>query len=392
MLRTNSLRISKRKICVVTGTRAEYGLLKSLCFKIRDHKKLKLQLIATGSHLSELHGNTYREIESDGLVIDKKIDLEINDDSPSAVSRSTSLSLRGCSESFETLMPDVVLVLGDRYELLGAAIASLYHGITVAHLHGGEITEGAFDESIRHSLTKLSQLHFVATEAYRRRVIQLGENPGHVFNVGGLGVDAIRQTSLLEKEEVERRLGLSLFEKNILVTFHPETHSLDNSFENFSKILEILGSLTGTLLIITMPNADPGHKRFFNLIQKFVLKNPDSRVVFDSLGQLLYFSLIQYVDCVVGNSSSGLLEVPTFKKATINIGDRQKGRIRAQSVIDCDANPLSIKNAIEEIYSDNFQKMLQVVKNPYGQGGAADSIVNLLATLNPPQKKVFFDV
>ena len=382
-------KLKTRKVCVVTGTRAEYGLLKLLCRKINESKILRLQLVVTGSHLSELHGLTYREIEEDGFNIDWKVDLKLENDSASEIANATSRSIKGISECFEALTPDMIIVLGDRYELFGPTIAALFHGIVVSHIHGGELTEGAIDESIRHCLTKMSHLHFVATEEYRKRVIQLGEQPQNVFNFGGLGVDAIHSCRLLDKRSLERRMGIRFQPKNLLVTFHPETLAEGDTVEDLRQLLNALSIQQDSLVIFTMPNADPGYKPVFQLINDFILENSTSRVAFSSLGQLQYFSMLQFVDGVIGNSSSGLLEVPSFKKGTINIGDRQKGRIRAQSVIDCEPDSKSILSAIEQMLSHKFKQRLETVENPYGLGGASDSIVRVLESiqLNSVRKK-----
>ncbi len=382
-----------RKVCVVTGTRAEYGLLKLVCRKIKESASLQLQIIVTGSHLSKLHGETYHEIDADGFSIDRFLDINLTFDTAEGVSNSTALSIQGMSKYFNELNPDVVLLLGDRYELLGAALGALFHSIVVAHIHGGETTEGAFDESIRHCLTKLSHLHFVATNEYRKRVIQLGEKPERVFNVGGLGVDAIHNLSLLGKAELESDLGFKIIERNLLVTYHPETLARGNSVDYLRELLTALDTLEETLLIFTLPNADPGHVELFELINEFVSRDIDNRKLFASLGQLRYLSCLKYVDGVVGNSSSGLLEVPSFKKGTVNIGDRQKGRVRASSVIDCSSDRISIVNGLKKLYSPQFREAIAGVINPYGQGGAAESIVKVLETFEiETTRKEFHDL
>jgi len=382
-----------KKVCIVTGTRAEYGQLKLLCQKIVLSPKLGLQLVVTGSHLSERHGETFREIEADGFRISAKIDLAISDDSAVGIGMATGRSISGMSETLARLEPDVVLILGDRYELLGPAIASLLQRIPLAHLHGGELTEGAVDESIRHSLTKMAQLHFVATEVYRRRVIQMGESPESVFNVGGLGVDAIRSLRLIKKKHLENELKCKFNRRNLLVTFHPVTLGGDSSLKYLNEMLIALATLRDTSIFFTMPNADSGHVLMFNAIERFVGERPESRFSYKSLGQLRYFSLVQVVDGVVGNSSSGIHEVPSFKKPTINIGDRQMGRIRCDSIIDCKSDAISIVRAIEQMYSIQFQRRLSDVSNPYGEGGATDKITHLLESLSiRGTRKKFFDI
>jgi GDP/UDP-N,N'-diacetylbacillosamine 2-epimerase (hydrolysing) len=291
------------------------------------------------------------------------------------------------------LQPDLIVVLGDRFEIFAAVSAALVARIPVAHLHGGEITEGAFDEGLRHSITKMSHLHFVAAEEYRKRVIQLGEQPERVFLVGGLGNDNINKLNLLEKQELERSLGFKLGKKNLMITFHPVTLEKNSSAQQMKELLDALATLKETKLIFTMPNSDTDSRIIFQMIENFV-KDRQNTKAFISLGQVRYFSCIKYVDGVVGNSSSGLAEVPSFKKGTINIGDRQKGRLKAESVIDCEPNKISISNAIRLLYSNEFQKKLSKFKNPYGLEGANENIVNILQkiSLDGILKKVFYNL
>lgn len=384
---------SKKKICVVTGTRAEYGLLRQLIKLINNSDEMQLQLIATGTHLSKKFGETYKEIEMDGYFINRKIDLHLTSDTPLTLAKSTSLGLAGFADAFDSLNPDLVLVLGDRFEILSAAIAAMFARIPIAHLYGGELTEGVIDEAIRHSITKFSHLHFVGNEEYRTRVIQLGENPKTVFNVGGLGVDAIRNIKLLNKEELEESLGIRFKNKNLLITFHPVTLEKNTSLVQTSELLKALSYLKDTCMIFTMPNADTDSQIIFELIETFISKNKNA-YAFTSLGQLRYLSCIAQVDAVVGNSSSGLAEVPTFKKATINIGDRQKGRLQCESIINCTPIFSDILNAIEKSYTNEFRKLLLNVKNPYGDGGAAKRIFNILKLHNfdLSLKKTFHDL
>ena len=384
---------SKRKICVVTGTRAEYGLLRHLIKLIKDSNEFELQLIVTGSHLSKKFGDTYKEIEADGFIINRKIDLLLVSDTPVGLAKSTSLGLMGFGDAFDSLNPDLILVLGDRFEILSAVIAAMFARIPIAHLHGGELTEGLIDEAIRHSITKFSHLHFVGNDEYRNRVIQLGENPKTVFDVGGLGVDAIKNINLLSKTELEKSLGIKFKNKNLLITFHPVTLEKNTSSSQMTELLDALSNLEDTCLIFTMPNADTDSRIIFELIEGFVSKNNNAHV-FTSLGQLWYLSCIAQVDAVVGNSSSGLAEVPTFKKATINIGDRQKGRIQSNTVISC--NPISedIRNAIKKSYTDQFRNLLLTAENPYGDGGAAKRIINILSKVDIESliHKEFYDL
>ena len=385
--------MKKRKICVVTGTRAEYGLLRWLMDGINQSSKLELQIIATGMHLSPEFGLTYKEIENDGFKIDRKVEMLLSSDSLNGIVKSMGLGMIGFSDALEDLNPDLLLVLGDRYEIFSAVSASMVSRIPVAHLHGGEATEGLIDEPIRHSITKMSHLHFVANTEYRKRVIQLGEQPDRVFLVGGLGIDNIVKLNLLDRKELEQALGFKLGSKNLMITFHPVTLEDSTSDEQMQELLAALGKLKDTHLIFTMPNADTDGRILFKLIEDFVERHPYSKA-FTSLGQLRYLSCIKHVDGVVGNSSSGLLEVPSFKIGTINIGDRQRGRIMADSVIDCGPTRKSIGDALKRLYSTDFQKTLKTVVNPYGTGGASEAIVKKLEdiSLSDILKKGFYDL
>lgn len=383
----------KRKICVITGTRAEYGLLRRLIGLIKTSNEFKLQLIATGSHLSKKYGETYKEIEADSFAIDRKVEIDLVSDTPVGLARSTSLGIEGFADAFDSLKPELILVLGDRFEILSAVVAAMFARIPIAHLHGGELTEGLIDEAIRHSITKFSHLHFVANDVYRRRVIQLGENPDTVFNVGGLGVDAIKSIELLDKSELEDSLGIKLRKKNLLITFHPVTLENDTSLTQMTELLKALDTLKETGLIFTMPNSDTDNQAICDAIRTYVTNN-ENAYAFTSLGQLKYLSCIEQVDAVVGNSSSGLAEVPTFKKPTINIGDRQRGRLQCESVINCKPLKVEIIKAIELSYSRVFRDKILEVVNPYGEGGSAEQIVNILRTIEYGTliKKKFYDV
>ncbi|KGE24558.1 UDP-N-acetylglucosamine 2-epimerase [Leptospira borgpetersenii] len=384
----------KRKICVITGTRADYGLLRWLILEISKSSKLTLQIIATGMHLSPEFGLTYKEIETDGFHIDKKIEILLSSDTPIGISKSMGLGLIGFAEAFADLNPDIVLVLGDRFEILSAVSAALISRIPIAHLHGGETTEGAFDEGIRHSITKMSHLHFVAANEYRNRVIQLGEDSSNVFLVGGMGVDGIKKSNLLKREELESSLNIKLKKNNLLITFHPVTLEASTAKAQMIELLSSLKTLSSeTGLIFTMPNADTDGRIIFKLIEEFTSDHPNAWH-FTSLGQTRYLSCLQFVDAVIGNSSSGIIEAPSFKIGTINIGDRQKGRLRAKSIIDCEPNRGEITNAFKKLYSFDFQKNLSTTINPYGEGGASEKIVKVLETIEIQGilKKKFFDL
>jgi GDP/UDP-N,N'-diacetylbacillosamine 2-epimerase (hydrolysing) len=383
----------RRRVCVITGTRAEYGLLRWLMEEIRASAILELQVVAAGMHLAPEFGCTYREIERDGFSVDRKVELLLSSDTAVGISKSIGIGVMGFADALQQLAPDIVVVLGDRFEILAAAIAATIARIPLAHIHGGEASEGAFDESLRHSITKMAHLHFVAAEQYRRRVIQLGEQPERVFLVGGMGVDAISRLKLLDRGELESALGFSLAQRNLLVTFHPATLEGATAGEQMKELLAAVGQLSGTNLIFTLPNADTDGRVLIELINQFVIGHPNSRS-YASLGQLRYLSCMKHFDAVVGNSSSGLTEAPTFRRGTINIGDRQRGRLRATSVIDCEPERGAIAAAISRMYSIEFQSALANVRNPYGDGGASERITRVLetATLNGILKKRFHDL
>ena len=382
-----------KTICVVTGTRAEYGLLRWVMEGIKNSSLLNLKLVVTGMHLSPEFGLTVDDIKADGFVVDRCVEMLVSSDTPAGITKSIGLGLTGFADVMTDLDPDLVLVLGDRYEILAAAISAMIARVPLAHLHGGEATEGSIDEAIRHSITKMSHLHFVAADEYRHRVIQLGEQPRSVYKVGGLGIDNIRNLDLLEREILEESLELQFKERNLLVTFHPVTLENNSSQYQMAELLAALHDLEDTYIIFTMPNSDTDGRVLFQQIHKFVSERKNASV-FTSLGQLRYLSCVAQVDAVIGNSSSGLAEVPSFKKATINIGDRQRGRMKAMSVIDCLPERSAIRQAIEKLYLDEFQQQLKHVSNPYGEGGASESIVEILesADLDHIVKKSFYDI
>lgn len=383
----------KRKICVVTGTRAEYGLLYWLMRKIVEEKTLELQLIVTGMHLSPEFGLTYKEIEKE-FKIDKKIEILLSSDTPVGISKSMGLAQISFAEAYNELTPDLVVVLGDRYEIFSAASAATIARIPIAHLHGGETTEGAYDEAMRHSITKMSHLHFVATEAYRKRVIQLGENPQRVFNVGGMGIESIKRLELLSKEAFEKAIDFKLAQKNILVTFHPATLENTTAKDQFQELLNFIDALEETNIIFTKANSDTDGRVINQMIDEYVVQHSHKAIGFASLGQIRYLSALQFVDAVVGNSSSGLLEAPSFKIGTINIGDRQKGRIKTASIIDCEPNKQSLKESFDKLYSITFQEHLKTVENLYGNGCASQEILKIIANvdLSDMVKKTFYDL
>ncbi len=384
-----------KKVCVITGTRAEYGLLYWLIKEIQNDNNLQLQIIATGMHLSPEFGLTYQEIEKE-FTIDKKVEMLLSSDTEVGIAKSIGLGIIGFADAYSELKSDILVVLGDRYEIFSAVSAAMIAKIPVVHLHGGETTAGAFDEAIRHCITKMSYWHFVATEEYRKRVIQLGEDPSRVFNVGGMGIENIKRLRLLDKKDFEKSINFKLTDRNLLVTFHPVTLENESSQEHFNELLIALDSLNNTHIIFTKANSDTNGRIINQMIDEYVNKNRHKSISFTSLGQLRYLSALQFVDAVVGNSSSGLAEAPSFKIGTINIGDRQKGRIKSSSVIDCDPQNYAIKKAIYYLYTDSFQTILKNTKNPYGDGKASKKIVNILKNINLKEKnilkKVFYDL
>ena len=383
----------KIKIGVVTGTRAEYGLLKNLIIKLRGSSLFETYLFATGAHLSDKHGRTIQEILNDDIYVDATIDLHIDDDTPSSVCSYISRGIEGFSEVFRNKKYDILVLLGDRYELLAAATAAMIHKIPIAHIHGGKVTVGAYDEGIRHAITKLSHLHFVGANEYRNRVIQLGELPKNVFNVGGLGVDGINSTKLIPKETLSVLLNINFKEKIYLVTFHPVTLENTSSQDHMTELLDALKTQKNASIIFTLPNADSDNGPIRSCIEKFVDENKDCHF-FASLGQQNYYSCVSISDAVIGNSSSGILEVPTFGKPTINIGDRQKGRLRAESVIDCLPDKQHIHDAIKLSQTEKFQRICANSTNPYGEKGAPEKIVKILASMDYVDllKKEFYDL
>ncbi|MEK6747242.1 MAG: UDP-N-acetylglucosamine 2-epimerase [Pseudomonadota bacterium] len=382
-----------RKIAVITGTRAEYGLLYHLMRELQNQPDVEFQLIVTGAHLSHKHGYTVQQIESDGFTISAKVDMQLAGDAPVDIAHFMGICTSEMAKVFDRLKPDIAVILGDRYEMLAAASAAMVMCVPIAHIHGGESTEGLIDEAIRHSITKMAQIHFVSTNIYRNRVIQLGENPKTVHLVGALGVDAIKKTPLLSRAELEKLLDFKFAKKNLLITFHPVTLENADGSKQMEELLSALSSLNDTGLIFTMPNADAGGQKIKDLIQDFVAQNKNARA-YDSLGQQRYLSCVAEVDAVVGNSSSGLIEVPSFKKPTINIGNRQNGRIKAASVIDCEPERDSILVALDKAYSKEFRTSLSNIENSYGSGDSCKKIVDTLISVDLYNilTKHFFDI
>ncbi len=381
------------KIALVTGSRSEFYLLKGLILRLQKNKKFKLNLIVTGSHISKFFGSTINDIKKEKIKVNDKVNISIKGDREKDIAKSISIGVKSFSKKFNKFKPDLLIILGDRYEIYSAAIAACINKIPIAHIHGGEKTKGLIDEGIRHSITKLSHLHFVSTKTYFKRVQQLGENKKNIFNVGSLGIEAIKKEKLYLKKQIEKILKIHLNKKNILVTFHPET--LENrrtNKNNFIKLLKALKKLKNTTIIFTMPNADVDFKTILKEIKKFVSSHKNA-FFFKSLGHKKYFTLCKNVDLMIGNSSSGIIEMPSFRKATVNIGDRQGGRVRAQSVIDVDNDTNKILKSISYSYSKKFKKVLQKVKNPYDGGKTSYKILKILQKIKLKNiiKKSFFD-
>ena len=386
--------MKKRKICVVTGTRAEYGLLYWVMKALQADPSIDLQLCVTGTHLSPEFGLTYQVIEQDGFVINKAIEIVLSSDTTVGAAKAVGLGVISFSEALTELQPDIVLVLGDRFEILAVATTTLLLGIPLAHCHGGELTAGAVDDSVRHAVTKMAQIHFTATEAYRKRVIQLGEPPERVYNVGALGIENIRKLPLLDRKALEEQLEFQFKARNVVVTYHPVTLEKDTAKTHFEALLWVLAEQQDLGIVFTMPNADPESRVIIEAIKQFTFQYPNRSVYHQSLGQRTYLSLLKQVDAAVGNSSSGLLEAPSFRIATINIGDRQKGRIQAPSVINCLPNTEAIAMAFAQMSSSEFRATLTTVANPYDQGNASETIVNVLKeiSLEGVIEKRFYDL
>ncbi len=381
-----------RKICVVTGSRAEYGLLYWLLKKIEGDPDLNLQLVVTGMHLSPHFGHTYQQIEADGFEVNAKVDMLLSADSAVGITKSLGLGTIGFADVFEQLAPDMVIVLGDRFEILAAAQAALLARIPVAHIHGGETSEGAYDENIRHAISKMAQWHFVAAEQYRQRVIQLGEAPQRVFNVGAPGLDHLKYSELLSREDLERFFKMDLRGPLLLVTYHPVTLGDCSPEVSMEELLCALREFDDASVIFTYPNADTGGRVIRQLIERFISDYPERMRGYESLGQQRYLSVMSHSDVIIGNSSSGLIEAPALKKATVNIGDRQKGRLKATSIIDATERHREIAVAIRRALSLEFREQLAQTKSLYGCGDASAKILQILKTKLPDIQKPFFDI
>lgn len=391
-----------RKICVVTGSRAEYGILRGLMAAIKNDSDLTLQVIATNQHLSKLQGETYKEIERDGFTIDYKVYMADDEapDNANTTAKSISRGVSGFADAFDALQPDLLLILGDRYEMLAVASTALVYKIPIAHLHGGEITEGAFDDAIRHAITKMSHLHFTSTEAYRKRVIQLGEQPDRVFYVGALSVENVMKNDFMTKEEIEQSLSFQLTDKCFLCTYHPVTLSNMSSETQVLNLLQALDNYKDYHIIFTYSNSDTNSQIIIKRIQEYVDQNEARCMFIPSLGQRRYFSALKYMKAVLGNSSSGIIEVPSFGIPTLDIGDRQKGRIAADSVIHCGYSTVEIMEGLENVVAYKAQIIDRSTfgrlqgKNPYYKEGTCDTILKVIKTfpLENLVQKHFYDI
>lgn len=367
-----------KKVCIVTGTRAEYGLLKPLIRKVDEDKDLELQLVVTGTHLSPEFGLTYNEIIDDDFKIDEKVEILMSSDTSVGTCKSMGIAMISLCDTFERLKPDIVIILGDRYEMLCVASVSMVLGIPLAHIHGGETTEGAIDEAIRHSITKMSYLHFTSNEVYRKRVVQLGEDPKRVFNVGAICVESINNLDYLKKEILEKEINFKFDKKVALCTFHPTTLEHDLIKNQFENILSALDEFEDLKVIFTKSNSDAEGRIVNNLIDDYVINHPDKSISFFSMGQLKYLSAMKYCSVVIGNSSSGIIEAPILKKPTINIGDRQKGRLTTKSIINCNPNKEEIVKALDISLDLDYNDKIKKVCNLYGDGNTSYNILLVL--------------
>lgn len=381
-----------RKICVVTGTRAEYGLLYWLMKEIQADAELQLQIIVTGMHLSPEFGLTYKTIEEDGFAIDVKVEMLLSSDTPVGIAKSIGLGVIGFADALDRIKPDIMVVLGDRYEILAAVQAALVAKIPVAHIHGGETTEGAIDESIRHAITKMSHLHFVAAEQYRTRVIQLGEHPDSVFNVGALGIENIKRLQLLNRSQLEQSINFELGSSCFLITYHPATLGTVEPAAAMQALLDALDLFPDAKILFTKPNSDTDGRILIQMIDEYALLNKGRVTVFTSMGQVRYLSALQLADAVIGNSSSGIIEAPACNVPTVNIGNRQSGRLKADSIIDCQETTESIASAISKALSTPFREGVKQGVSLYGYGESALRIKNQLKQVNLSSTKRFYDL
>ncbi|WP_286239904.1 UDP-N-acetylglucosamine 2-epimerase [Neptuniibacter halophilus] len=385
---------NKKKIAVFTGTRAEYGLMYWIIKALNEAPNVELQLMVGGMHLSNEFGYTVSHIEADGFPIMEKLEFLLSSDSTAGVAKSMGLALMSAAEAFARNEPDLLVVLGDRFEAMAVAQAAMVARVPIAHLHGGETTEGLIDEAVRHSITKMSHLHFTSTEQYRDRVIQLGENPRNVFNTGAPGIDSIVRLPLMTRDELDSELCLAPGRPFFVVTYHPVTLIEGGASQALENLLIVMDEYPDHQMVVSYPNADMDGRHLIEILERYRDSNPDRVLLVESLGQLRYLSALKHCTAVIGNSSSGLIEAPTFRIPTLNIGDRQKGRIFGETVVSCSESANSIRKAMEKILSTEFREKIQRAENPYGNGDASDKIVNALLSypLNNILEKKFYDL
>jgi UDP-hydrolysing UDP-N-acetyl-D-glucosamine 2-epimerase len=382
----------KKKVAVFTATRAEYGLLFWLLKDLQMDPDLKLQLLVSGMHLSPEFGETYQQIEQDGFQIDEKIEILLSSDSAVGTAKSMGLGVLGFADALARLNPDILVILGDRFEALAAAQTAMILRIPVLHLHGGEITEGAYDDAIRHAITKLSYLHGTSTETYRQRVIQLGEAPDRVKNIGAIGLDHLKRGQFMDMAELSASLGFPLKTPYFLVTYHPVTLGEEAPEASFQALLDALDAYPEHQVILTYPNADDGGRRIIPMLEAYAVANRQRIFAIPSLGQVRYLSAVKHASAVIGNSSSGIIEVPAFDVPTVNIGVRQQGRLAAKSVLHCKATQMDIEQAIESAVTKSYKSDNEVIDNPYGQGDSSTQVIEMIKSLNFEPCKSFFDV
>ncbi|WP_418113758.1 UDP-N-acetylglucosamine 2-epimerase [Vibrio scophthalmi] len=381
-----------KKVAVFTGTRAEYGLLFWLLEDIQNDPDLTLQLLVSGMHLSPEFGDTYKQIEKDGFNIDEKIEILLSSDSAVGTAKSMGLGVLGFADALSRLAPDVLVILGDRFEALAAAQTAMILRIPIIHLHGGEITEGAYDDAIRHAITKLSYLHGTSTEEYRDRVIQLGESPVRVKNIGAIGLDHLSRATFMDVTELGESLNFAIQKPYFVVTYHPVTLGEEEPEKSFQALLDALDSYPEYQVILTYPNADDGGRRIIPMLEIYAASNPNRVLAIPSLGQVRYLSAIKNAAAVIGNSSSGIIEVPSFDVPTVNIGVRQKGRLAAKSVLNAEPTTLSIYSAINSAITKDYKVAGEVIVNPYGQGNASEQLIQMIREMKFNPCKQFFDI
>ncbi|MDS1845456.1 UDP-N-acetylglucosamine 2-epimerase [Vibrio vulnificus] len=383
---------NQKKVAVFTGTRAEYGLLFWLLKDIQADPDLQLQLLVSGMHLSPEFGETYQQIEHDGFHIDEKIEILLSSDSAVGTAKSMGLGVLGFADALARLNPDVLVILGDRFEALAAAQTAMILRIPVIHLHGGEITEGAYDDAIRHAITKLSYLHGTSTEAYRQRVIQLGEAPERVKNIGAIGLDHLKRAQFLGVPALAQSLSFPLTQPYFLVTYHPVTLGEEAPETSFQALLDALDTCPEHQVILTYPNADDGGRRIIPMLEAYAAANPQRVLAIPSLGQVRYLSAVKHASAVIGNSSSGIIEVPAFDVPTVNIGVRQQGRLAAKSVLHCRASKEEIEQAIQAAIARGYKADGEVIDNPYGQGDSSAQVIAMIKSLHFEPCKSFYDL